>query len=63
MDHVTQEGAALAACHLNSMLRRSFGNVPTITRFEQMFGGGILAKIGVRLVPPEQVRLTPELLK
>lgn len=63
MDHVTPEKAALAACHLNSMLRRSFGNVPAIVRFEQAYGKGILEKLGVRLVPASEVRLTPDLVR
>ena len=63
MDHVTPERAALAACHLNSMLRRSFGNVPAIVRFEQTYGKGILEKLGVRLVPASEVRLTPDLVR
>ena len=63
MDHVTPGKAALAACHLNSMVRRAYGNVPAITRFEQVYGNGILERLGVRLVPPGEVRLTPELVK
>ncbi|MBR4423408.1 MAG: IS30 family transposase [Mailhella sp.] len=63
MDHVTPQKAALAACHLNSMLRRSFGNVSAIARFEHAYGKGILEKLGVRLVPPAEVRMTPDLVK
>lgn len=62
LDHVTPEKAALAASHLNSMLRRSFGNVPAIARFEQTYGKGILEKLGVRLIAPAEVRLVPELV-
>lgn len=62
MDHVTPEKAALAACHLNSMVRRAYGNVPAIVRFAKAYGDGILEKLGVRLIPAAEVRLTPELV-
>ena len=62
MEHITAETTVLAACHLNSMLRKSFGDAPAIQRFEQLYGMDILPKLGIRLIPSEEVRLTPELV-
>ena len=62
MEHITAETTILAACHLNSMLRKSFGDAPAIKRFEQLYGMDILPKLGIRLINSEEVRLTPELV-
>jgi IS30 family transposase len=62
MDMVTQEKAALAMSHLNSMCRASLNDVPAISLFEAIYGKGILEKLGVRLIPAREVRLMPELL-
>lgn len=63
MDHVTQEKAALAMSHLNCKLREGLGDIPALRLFETIFGTGILEKLGVQFVRPEDVNLTPDLVK
>ena len=62
LDMVTQEKAAWAMSNLNSMCRASLNDMPSIKLFEQMYGGGILEKLGVRLVQAKDVKLVPELI-
>ena len=63
MQHVTQDDVTLALSHLNSMLRKAYGDIPAIVRFEQIYGREILPKLGISLIPPAQVSLTPDLHK
>ena len=63
MDHVTLEKAALAMSHLNCKLREGLGDIPALRLFETIYGTGILEKLGVRFVRPEEVDLTPDLVK
>ena len=63
MDHVTPEKAALAMSHLNCKLREGLGDVQALRLFETIYGTGILDKLGVRFVRPEDVNLTPDLVK
>ena len=63
LQHVTQDDVNLAVSHLNSMLRKAYGNIPAIVRFEQIFGKDILPKLGIRLIQPVQVTLTPDIHK
>lgn len=63
MDHVTPEKAALAMSHLNCKLREGLGDVPAFRLFETIYGTGILGKIGVEYIRPEDVNLTPGLVK
>ena len=59
MDGVPQEAVAAAVSHMNSLIRKEYGNVPAIARFEQCHGPDILPKLGIALVPPQSVRLAP----
>ena len=63
MDHVTQEKAALAMSHLNSKLREGLDDIQAIKLFETIYGKGVLEKLGVRLIAPQDVNLAPELVK
>jgi IS30 family transposase len=63
MDHVTQEKVALAMSHLNSKLREGLDDIQAIKLFETIYGKDILGKLGVRLIAPQDVNLTPELVK
>lgn len=63
MDHVTQEKATLAMSHLNSKLREGLNDVPAFKLFETVYGGGILGKLGVVLIPGREVNLSPDLVK
>lgn len=62
MDMVTQEKAALAMSHLNSMYRASLNDIPAIRLFEDIYGKEILDKLGIRLIPAKDVKLMPELI-
>ena len=63
MDHVTQEKAELAMSHLNSKLRKGLNDISAFSLFTMIYGEGILEKIGVRLIAPNDVVLKPELMK
>ena len=52
-----------AILDFNSKLREGLGDVQAIRLFETMYGTGILGKLGVELVLPEDVNLTPELVR
>ena len=62
-DQFEQEDVNLALSHVNSMARKSLNDIPAITVFETIYGKGILDRIGISLVSPNEVNLTPELLK
>ena len=63
MDHVTQDRVDLAMSHMNSMLRRSLGDVTAIDLFAKCYGEDVLPKLGIVRVAPGDVRLTPELTR
>ncbi len=63
MDHVTPEKAALAMSHLNCKLREGLGDVPALRLFETIYGTDILGRLGVEYIRPEDVDLTPGLVK
>ncbi len=44
------------------MARRSLNDKPAFTLFETICGEGVLGSLGLRLVPPNEVNLTPNLL-
>lgn len=61
-DPFTQEDVDLAVSNVNSMARRSLNDIPAFTVFESLYGKGVLGRLGIRLVPPGEVNLTPGLL-
>ncbi len=63
MDHVTPEKAALAMSYPNCKLREGLGDIQAFRLFETIYGTGILGKLGVKFVRPEEVNLTPDLVK
>ena len=63
MNQFSQEDVNLAVSHLNSFARASLNDVPAIVLFEQIYGKDILRKIGVELISPNDICLTPELLE
>ena len=62
LDSLEQEDVCLALSHINSMARRSLNDKPAFTLFETICGEGVLGSLGLRLVPPNEVNLTPNLL-
>ena len=47
--------------HMGSLFRKSFNNVPSIMLFETIYGKEDLNKLGVSLIAPQDVILTPDL--
>ena len=63
MNQFSQEQITTAVSHLNSFARVSLNNVPAISLFEQIYGSSVLKKLGVKLISPSDICLTPELLE
>lgn len=61
-DDLEQSDMNLVMSHLNSFARKSLNNVPAITLFETIYGKDILPGIGISLIPPQDVILTPQLI-
>lgn len=61
-DTLTQTEINLVLSHVNSFARKSLNDVPAITLFETLYGKNILEKLGVHLIPPNHVQLTPDLI-
>ena len=61
-DALEQSDMARIMSHIGSFYRKSFNNVPAITHFEILYGKEILNKLGVSLIQPHNVILTPDLL-
>ena len=49
--------------HINSYRRASLGNKSPYEMFAFMYGEEILKKLGLKLIPPDEINLSPELLK
>lgn len=60
--NVDQNRVSLAMSHLNSMVRKSIGDKSPIEVFQALYGDNILNKLGITLIPPTEVNLTPRLL-
>ena len=60
MDSLDQQKVNLAVSHLNSFVRKEYGDRCAIDRFVEMFGEKILGKLGVARIAPEDVCLKPE---
>ena len=63
MNQFSQEQITTAVSHLNSFARVSLNDVPAISLFEQIYGSSVLKKLGVKLISPSDICLTPELLE
>ena len=57
-----QSDMARVMSHMGSLFRKTFNNVPSITLFETIYGKEVLNKLGVSLIAPQNVILTPDLL-
>ncbi len=49
--------------HLNSYMRKSYDDIPTITRFNSIFDKSILEELSINLITPDNVTLDPKLLE
>ena len=61
-DDLEQSDMNLIMSHLNSFARKSLNNVPAITLFETIYGKDILPELGISLILPQDVILTPQLI-
>lgn len=62
-DSLTQEDVSLLMDHINSYSRESLGNKCPCEMFEFLYGTDILHALGCHRIPPNEVNLTPSLLK
>ncbi len=63
MDNLTQEKLNLMFSHINSYIRKSNKNKTPFELIEERFGSEFLQLIGIKRIRPQDVILTPELLK
>jgi len=62
-DRLNQSNIDLVLSHLNSYMRKKYDNEPAIIRFENIFGGEIIEKLHLSVIPPDDVVMDPKLLK
>jgi IS30 family transposase len=60
---LTQEDVDLMMSHINSYARKALGGRTPIGVFAQMHGNTVIRQLGLRLVPTNEINLTPSLLK
>ena len=61
-DNLTQEDVNVVVCHVNSMLRKEYGNRTAISRFVERYGETAACLLGLMPVPADSVCLKPKLL-
>ena len=62
-DKLTQADIDLVLSHLNSYIRKSYDDIPAITKFNSIFGEDILEQLHITLISPDDVIMDPKLLK
>lgn len=62
-DNLTQQQIDLMMNHINSYRRASLGEKSPYEIFEILYGRKILDTLGAELISPNDINLTPELLK
>ena len=63
LDFLTKEKVNLSLSNMNGVIRASLGNVIAARRFAQCYGKDVLEKLGIGEIAPDQVRMTPELVR
>lgn len=63
LNGLTQEKIDLVMSHVNSYARKALGGKTPIEVFASMHGNTIVKQLGLRLIPPNEINLTPSLLK
>jgi IS30 family transposase len=61
-DALTQKDIDLLTFHINSLIRKKLNDRPPIAAFSFFHGDLIHRKLGLRVIPPDEVTLTPALL-
>ena len=59
----TQEDINLMMSHINSYSRAKFGNKSPYDIFAFQYGKKILKRLGIQKISPDEITLTPKLLK
>jgi len=62
-DNLTQDDINLIMSHINSYSRAKLNDRSPFEVFSFLYGEGILEKLGLRLIPPNEIILKPQLLK
>lgn len=62
-DNLAQSDIDLVLSHLNSYIRKSYQDIPAITRFNSIFGYDILEQLHISLIDPDKVIMEPKLLR
>ena len=62
-DQLTQEKVQLMINHINSTARPGLGGMRPIDLALQRFGKDAVEKLGLKVIPPDEVNLTPKLMK
>ena len=61
-DKLTQGQVNLVMSHVNSLLRKEYGDRSAVSRFRDLFGKKALAALGIDEIPPADVCLKPSLV-
>jgi IS30 family transposase len=63
MNGFSQKDIELLMCHVNSYTRKALGKKTPYNAFSSMHGDKTAEMLGIRLIPPNEINLTPKLLK
>ena len=62
-NNLNQNDINLVLSHLNSYMRKSYDDIPAITRFNNIYDKNILELLYINLIDPDDVILEPMLLR
>ena len=62
-NNLNQSDINLVLSHLNSYMRKSYDDIPAITRFNNIYGKNMLELLDINLIDPDNVILDPMLLR
>ena len=62
-NRLTQNDINLVLSHLNSYIRKSYDDIPAISKFCALFGDDCLDICNLEIIPPDDVIMDPKLLK
>ena len=62
-DHLTQSDIDLMMSHINSYTRKKLGNLSPYRLFSSLYGENLLTQLNLHQIPPNEINLTPKLLK
>ncbi len=63
LDNLDQAKVNLMMSHINSYGRKKLNNVSATHMFSLIFGADTLNKLGIQVIEPDKINLTPKLLK